>query len=155
MKIATTYDIISNYDARQRIAKSLTAGEPVAIVAPQVEEADAISKAPHSFELARDIRTGRAASTTIDEKTRSELNLAGLAVGGAAGAVAGVGIGVLLDQLKAVHPSSAPAFDAACALIGLAVGSAAGSNAIKFKFGFSLKEGRINELSVGIEGVKP
>src|SRR5436309_1236715 len=139
MKIATASSIISDIHVRNDVAKSLGAGEQVSIVATP-------SNSPHPPELAQEIHAGRAVYATIDERSRSQLNIPGLLVGGAAGTVAGAGIGMILDQLKAVHPSSAPAFDVACALVGMALGSAAGSNLLKVKLGFSVKDGRVHEV---------
>jgi hypothetical protein len=141
MKIAAP-SVILNYDVRKDTAISLAAGEPVLVAGTSGHEADAVSKMSLSPELSRTVITGQAAITTIrmNKGARHEFKRQGIEIGAGAGALIGAGVGILLQQLKQIHPSSALAVDAACVLIGAGLGGAVGSGQFEVEPAYDGKE---------------
>lgn len=154
MKITPASEVLLKPRILQDAATSLTAGQAVSIVPTPGNAADAASNTPHTPELRRHIDAGQntVATVHLDEATRKALNVPGMAIGATSGALAGASVGIILNQLKQIHPASAPVFDAACAIFGAAIGGAAGSNSLKFSLGFTPKDGAV---TLGVEGVKP
>jgi len=124
MRIAAS-SVFLNPDALEKAAKSLADGEAV-FVSTSAQEANVVSAAPRSPELKGHIAAGRTAVAKVDQ-----WNVPGLVIGSTGGTMVGAGVGVMLDQLRAVHPQSAAAFEAACALIGFGIGGMVGSKTIK------------------------
>ena len=122
MRIAAS-SVFLNPDALEKAAKSLADGEAV-FVSTSAQEANVVSAAPRSPELKGHIAAGRTAVAKVDQ-----WNVPGLVIGSTGGTM--VGVGVMLDQLRAVHPQSAAAFEAACALIVCGIGGMVGSKTIK------------------------
>jgi hypothetical protein len=133
MKIASGPSIIALPAVRTATAQSLAAGEDVYIEAPSA--AEAAKAAPYSPDIKRRIEAGRAnvAGVQVSDSILSKLNLPGIAVGSATGLVAGAAIGVIIDQIRTVHPTSAIAFDAAFAALGSSMGAAVGSGLFTIK----------------------
>src|SRR5208283_2813188 len=129
MKIATASSAILSSDVRKDAAKSLAAGEQV-FVSTSAEEAEVVRAALRSPDLTRQIEAAAVTGIRIDDGW----NVPGLVIGTTGGTIVGAGIGVLLDQLRAVHPQSAVAFEAACAVIGAGIGGVVGSKKVKLKF---------------------
>ena len=121
--------VISSLEIRRTLGSSLAAGQQVFIDPAGGHPSDLPGAGTYAPELQRQIVEGRAAvaSVRFDDKARSILNLPGMTVGAGAGTLVGAAIGILLEQVRAVHPASAVAFDAACAAIGCGLGGAVGS----------------------------
>jgi hypothetical protein len=143
MKIASGPMILARPVARTEAAQTLASGESVFI--PAEGASDLPAPAAYPDDVQSHIEAGRklASSLGISEPAARHLNVPGMAVGVGAGAVGGAAIGVLLTQLKSVHPASAIAFDAACAVLGVAAGTVVGSGQFSATVDATLKDGRV------------
>jgi hypothetical protein len=144
MKITSGPMILALPVVRTETAKTLAAGESVFISAENAPDLPAPAAYPE--DVKSHIETGRAAvsSVSLSDSAMRHLNLPGMAVGAGTGTLAGAAIGTLLTQLRAVHPTSAAAFDAACALLGTAAGTAVGS-------GYFILEGTLKDGGIGFK----
>lgn len=125
MKIGAP-SIIASATVRQDTANALASGQSVWLH-PSTEPG--VSSVAYPVDLVREIEAGRLkiAGLQLDKAACDHLNRQGMMVGGGTGLVVGAGIGILLDQLRAVAPKTALVFDAACALVGCGLGAAVGS----------------------------
>jgi hypothetical protein len=144
MKVAQASSVISSVLVRKDASTALTAGEHV-FIAASGHAADSPAPAAYPHDLQKEIEAGRLhiASVHFDERARSELNIRGITLGAGAGTLVGVSIGVLIDQLRAVHPTSAVAVDAACAVIGGVLGGALGSGKVTLEGTYDPKDGQV------------
>jgi hypothetical protein len=128
MKIAQASSLLANYQIRQDVSKSLLAGQEV-LVTISDHHSELTATPPHSPELTQAIAAGQSAITAIrvNPTLPKDWNGNAMAFGGVTGIVVGASVGVLLNQLRSVHPASAIAVDAACAAIGLSAGAATGA----------------------------
>jgi hypothetical protein len=134
--------ILARPVVRTETANTLASGASVFIEAESAHNLP--GPAAYPADVKNHIEAGRAAvgGVLLGDSVLRQLNIPAMKVGGATGLFAGAAIGVLLDQLRAVHPSSAIAFDAACAVLGAAAGTAVGSGQ------FTL-EGKLEHGGVG------
>lgn len=148
MKIAEAPVILYSAQARREAAGVLASGKPV-VVQAATSSGDLLHQV--DFEsMKKDIEAGRAAVTQItwdsSYASKVQINVPGMVVGGATGSVAGAAVGVLLNQLRTVHPTSSVAVDAACALLGTSLGAAVGSGLFGLKLTWG-KDGPELEVS--------
>ncbi len=128
MKIAQASSLLANYQIREDVSKSLLAGQEVLVTVSE-HHTELTATPPHSPELTQAITAGQSAITSIrvNQTLPKEWTVNAMALGGATGTIVGASVGVLLNQLRSVHPASAIAVDAACAAIGLSAGVATGA----------------------------
>lgn len=143
MKIASGPAILARPVVRTEAAKTLASGESVFIPAEGAPNLPAPAAYPD--DVKSHIETGRslASSLGLSDSAARHLNVPGMAVGAGTGAAAGAAIGTLLTQLRAVHPTSAIALEAACAVLGAAAGTAVGSGQFSATVDATLKDGRV------------
>jgi hypothetical protein len=127
MRIASGPSVISVPSVRTETARSLAAGEQV-FISP-ASAAEAAKPAQYPADVQRHIEAGRAivSGVWVTDPTLRKLDVGGAMFGGALGMVGGAAVGVIVDQIRAAHPTSAIAFDAAFAALGSTMGAAVGS----------------------------
>jgi Rieske Fe-S protein len=132
MKIASAPALLTSVTAREAAARSIVAGDYVAVEGSS-GSAGAQKSILYTQEANRQIAAGfkKVATVQVDDSFLKQLNLPGITVGAVTGTLAGAAIGTMLNLLKTVHPTSAVAFDATCAVLGCASGAAVGSGMFK------------------------
>lgn len=150
MKIANASNLFLYPRELQSTSEALAKGESVKV---QTSEPAAAAPLPRpSMELLRQIEAGRATVSAVhaEPDVWKQLNVPGMVVGGAGGTIAGAAIGVMLNTLRSVHPTSAATFDACCAVLGGVAGSMVGSRQFVLKASVE-KEG----LSFALSAAEP
>jgi hypothetical protein len=148
MKIANLQNVIASEAAQKETESALASGEAVLLQSPIELSLDMTAVNKYLETFGTRIEVGRSAlsdvqmlqaSTLAQTSTPSALrssvlpqpqpvartsNAQAVAMGAGGGALVGASVGVLIEQLRSVHPTSAIAVDVACGVIGSVLGGA-------------------------------
>ncbi|ADW68784.1 hypothetical protein [Granulicella tundricola] len=150
MRIAQASKVMQHEEFRKDVAQALSAGEEIHVESPAaLIAANPFSQSPllisqialgasllsgiqvtdanREFLQRALLGTGPVPTAPITTDKRKLFNFT--ATGALSGTIIGAAVGVLLEQVRAVHPTSAVAFDATLAVLGCTVGATMGAGA--------------------------